>query len=70
MLHCSNYEDTSKELASYQEGADAAFYELCKELGVGSQDIRGMDTSVDEKAALLADRIKKAFGVVAEDGVD
>lgn len=70
MLHCSNYEDTSKKLASYREGADTAFYELCKELNVGSQDIRGMDTSVDEKAALLADRIKKAFSEETNDGVD
>lgn len=30
-------------------------------LGIGSQDIRDMNTSVDEKAALLADRIRKTF---------
>ena len=61
MLHCSNYESREKETAAYKEGADAAFYELCKELGIGSQDIRDMNTSVDEKAALLADRIRKTF---------
>lgn len=70
MLHCSNYEDTSKKLASYQEGADAAFYELCKELGVGVQDIRDKNISIDQKAYMIAERIKKAFGEVTDDGVD
>lgn len=70
MLHCSNYEDTSKKLASYREGADAAFYELCKELDVGVQDIRDKNISIDQKAYMIAERIKKAFGEVTDDGMD
>ena len=58
MLHCSNYEREGASTAAYIEGANDAFYELCKELGVGMQDIRGMNTSIDEKAALIAERIK------------
>lgn len=61
MLHCSNYEDTSKKLASYREGADTAFYELCKELGVGSQDIRNTNISIDQKAYMIAERIKETL---------
>lgn len=58
MLHCSNYEREGASSAAYIEGANDALYELCKELGVGMQDIRGMNTSIDEKAALIAERIK------------
>lgn len=61
MLHCSNYESPEKETAAYKQGANAAFYELCKELDIGSQDIRDMNTSIDEKAALLADRVRAVF---------
>lgn len=61
MLHCSNYEDASKKLVSYREGANTAFDELCKELDVDSQDIQDIDTSVGEKAAHLASRIKENF---------
>lgn len=61
MLHCSNYESEGKITAAYREGADNVFYELCKELGIGVQDIRQMNTSVDEKAALIAERIKDCF---------
>lgn len=70
MLHCSNYEDNAKKLASYREGADTAFYELCKELGISSNDIRDMNTSVDQKAYMIADRIKKAFSEVTDGEVD
>lgn len=61
MLHCSNYESEEKITAAYREGADNAFYELCKELGIGVQDIRQMNTSVDEKASLIAGRIRDCF---------
>lgn len=46
---------------SYNNGVDNAFYEICKELDVQSQDIRDMNTGIDEKAALLTDRIKKTL---------
>ena len=61
MLHCSNYEDTTKKLASYREGADAAFYKLCKELDVGVQDIRAQNISIDQKAYMIAGRIKETL---------
>lgn len=68
MLHCSNYESAEKRTKSFLAGADAAFYELCKELSVASQDVRDMNASVDEKAALLAERIKVALsGTARED---
>lgn len=67
MLHCSNYESTGKITSAYREGANNAFYELCKELGIGCQDIREKNISVDEKAALIADRIKESFGQPAEE---
>ena len=62
MLHCCNYESKEKQTSAFREGANNALYELCKELDVSSQDIRDMDTSIDEKAALLADRIRATFG--------
>lgn len=62
MLHCANYESDGKITAAYREGADNAFYELCKELRLGCQDIREKKISVDEKAALIAERIMDAFG--------
>jgi len=43
--------------AAYKVGADYAFYELCKELSIGSQDIRESNATIDEKAARLAERI-------------
>ena len=70
MLHCSNYESKEKEPAAYKEGADAAFYELCKELGIGVQDIRDKNISIDQKAYMIAERIKKAFCEVTDDGMD
>lgn len=44
---------------SYVEGANQFIYRLCKELGIPSQDIRESGYSIDEKAALLAERIKE-----------
>lgn len=64
MLHCSNYESEGKITAAYREGANSAFYELCKELGLGCQDIREKKISVDEKAALIAERIRDSFSGV------
>lgn len=61
MLHCSNYESNGKETVVYQEGADAAFYELCKELDISSQDIRGKNISIDQKAYMIAERIKETI---------
>lgn len=61
MLHCSNYESQEKRDLAFLAGADNAIYELCKELDVGSQDIRNMSTSIDEKASLLAARIREVL---------
>lgn len=61
MLHCSNYENEDKRTAAFMEGVNSAIYEICKELDIGSQDIRDMVTSLDEKAALIAQRIRDAF---------
>jgi len=61
MFHCCNYESRGKQTQAHREGADNAFYELCKELDIGSQDIRDMDISIDEKATLIAERIRKLF---------
>lgn len=54
MLHCSNYESKEKRTGAYRDEADAAFYEICKELDIGSQDIRDKNISVDQKAAMIA----------------
>lgn len=62
MLHCCNYESKERRSATYYAGADNAFYELCKELDISGQDIRDMDTSIDEKASLLAERIRDVLG--------
>lgn len=82
MLHCSNYEKTAENKEtpypvsygsakkSYIDGVNDAFYELCKGLGIGSQDIRDMNTSVDQKAYMIAERIRKAFSEETNDGVD
>ena len=61
MLHCSNYESKEKETAAYKDGADTAFYELCKELDISSQDIRGKNISIDQKAYMIAERIKETI---------
>lgn len=68
MLHCANYESTSKKSKSFSDGADYAFYELCKELDISCQDIRDIDISVDEKASMIADRIKSFL--VENNGID
>ena len=67
MLHCSNYESEGKITAAYREGADNAFYELCKELDIGIQDIRQMNKSIDKKAYLIARRIIDCFCNTAEE---
>lgn len=61
MLHCSNYESKEKRTGAYMDGANAAFYEICKELDIGSQDIRDQNISVDQKAAMLAERIRECL---------
>lgn len=61
MLHCSNYESEAKKTQAYKEGADFAFYEICKELDIVCQDIREMKTSIDEKAYMIAKRIIERY---------
>lgn len=61
MLHCCNYESEKKRTKAFLDGTNSMLYELCKELDVGGQDIRNMDISVDEKAALIAERIRQVF---------
>lgn len=61
MLHGSNYESPEKETAVYKQGANAAFYELCKVFGIWSQDIRGENISIGQKAYMVAERIKVAL---------
>lgn len=67
MLHCSNYENSEKKTKAYIAGANAAFYELCKELDVGCQDILDQNISIDQKAAMLVDRIQKCLYECNED---
>lgn len=62
MLHCKNYESKDQESRAYYCGANAALYELCKELDINSSDIRAMDISIDEKAALIAEKIRQSLG--------
>lgn len=66
MFHCCNYESDKKRTKAFLDGANAMLYELCKELDTASQDIRDMDISIDEKAALIAERIREVFA--QEDG--
>lgn len=61
MLHCSNYESEVKKTQAYKEGADFAFYEICKELDISCQDIREMKTSIDKKAYMIAKRIIERY---------
>lgn len=63
MLQCSNYENPVKSSADYMAGVDAFIYEVCKELGIDSTDLRGSKTSTDEKAAILSNKIRELFGV-------
>jgi len=60
-LNCSNYE--LPLTSSSSESGLHAFYLLCKELDVESQDIRESVLSLDEMVATLADRIKKRLKV-------
>ena len=59
-LQCSNFE---RELdpASYSRGINDLLYELGKELGCGSGDLRDINLSLDEKAARMADLIRRMF---------
>lgn len=61
MFHCCNYESESKKTRAFLSGFDSAIYDICKELDVPVQDIREMNISDDEKAALVAERIKATF---------
>lgn len=61
----------SANLSGIQPGsADAVnefIFELCKELDVHAQDIRvNPALCLDEKAAILANRIREAFGALKE----
>lgn len=59
-LQCSNFE---RELdpTSYARGINDLLYELGKELGCGSGDLRDANLSLDEKAARMADLIRSMF---------
>lgn len=57
---CSNYEKA--EELTFDDGVKEMLYELGKEMDIQTQDIRDNLTSVDEAAALLADRIKESLG--------
>lgn len=59
-LQCSNYE---RELdpESYNRGINDLLYELGKELGCGSGDLRDSNLSLDEKAYRMADLIRSLF---------
>lgn len=46
---------------TYQDGAMEVIYELAKELGVLSQDIRESGGTVDEMCEAFAERIKAEF---------
>lgn len=56
---CANYE--KKEEPSFADGVLETIYEMGKELGVPTQDLRDNLSSVDEICALLADRIQEAI---------
>lgn len=60
-LQCSNYE---RELdpESYSRGINDLLYELGKELGCGSGDLRDSNLSLDEKAYRMAGLIRNMFG--------
>lgn len=61
-LQCSNFErDIDPD--SYRRGIDDLLYELGKELCTGCGDLRERNISLDEKASLMADLIRNAFGV-------
>lgn len=55
---CSNCES---EAGTYQDGALDVIYEVAKELGVLSKDIRDGGGTVEEMSVAFADRIKSEF---------
>lgn len=65
-LYCSNYEKRLDD-DSYCQGINDFLYELGKELGIGSAGLREKNISLDEKAALMAEHIRKELGIAAED---
>lgn len=65
-LHCSNYEKKLDD-ESYRQGINDFLYELGKELGIGSAGLRERNISLDEKAALMAEHIRRGFGAVVGD---
>lgn len=66
MFHCCNYESKEKQTKAFMDGFNSAIYEICKELDVGSQEIRDAQISTDEKAFMVAEKIKKVFSESAE----
>lgn len=48
---------------SFIKGAKHAFYEICKELDIPSEDIRRNNYSIEETAIALSIRIKEVFGL-------
>lgn len=65
-LHCSNYEKKLDD-TSYCQGINDFLYELGKELGIGSAGLREKNISLDEKAALMAEHIRKELGAATTD---
>lgn len=60
-VRCSNFE-REVDPESYTRGVNDLLYELGKELGTGSGGLRDKNISLDEKASLMADLIRNAFG--------
>lgn len=59
-LQCSNFERELDPM-SYNRGINDLLYELGKELGCGSGDLRDANLSLDEKAYRMADLIRSQF---------
>ena len=51
---------------SYSLGINNFLYELGKELGIGSAGLREKNISLDEKAALMAEHIRRELGAPSE----
>lgn len=66
MFHCCNYESKEKQTKAFLDGFNSAIYEICKELDVCSQEIRDAQISTDEKAFMVAEKIKKVFSESTE----
>lgn len=64
-LRCSNYEKKLDD-ESYSQGINDFLYELGKELCIGSADLRERNISLDEKAALMAEHIRRELGAAGE----